>query len=80
MHLHDVEWHDPQSAWGAAAEAMRAAAIPVPQIFHLFDYKPAWTKHLAMFAHAVMRGESPLTPGERELIAAFTSRLRNCDY
>jgi hypothetical protein len=27
-----------------------------------------------------MRGESPLSPGERELIAAFTSRLRNCHF
>src|SRR5438552_3370732 len=58
----------------------RAEAMPVPQIFHLFDYKPHWTKHLAMFTQSVMRGDSPLSPGERELIAAFTSRLRNCHF
>jgi alkylhydroperoxidase family enzyme len=80
MHLHDVESHDPQSVWGTAAAAMRAASLPVPQIFHLFDFKPEWTKHLALFTQAVMRGESPLAPGERELIAAFTSRLRNCHF
>jgi len=80
MHLHEVESHDPQSPWGAAAAAMSAAALPVPQIFHLFDYKPHWTKHLAAFTQSVMRGESPLSPGERELIAAFTSRLRNCHF
>jgi alkylhydroperoxidase family enzyme len=80
MHLHEVESHDPQSVWGAAAAAMRAASLPVPQILHLFDFKPEWTKHLALFAQAVMRGQSPLTPGERELIAAFTSRLRNCHF
>ena len=80
MHLHEVEWHDPQSPWGAAAAVMRAAELPVPQIFHLFDYKPHWTKHLAMFTQSVMRGESPLSPGERELIAAFTSRARNCHF
>ena len=80
MHLHEIEAHHPQSDWGERAAAMRAAAIPVSEILHLFNYKPHWTKHLAQFAQQVMRGESPLSPGERELIAAFTSRRRNCVF
>jgi len=52
----------------------------VRQIRELFEYKPHWTKHLEAFTECVMRGDSPLAPGERELIAAFTSRLRNCDF
>jgi alkylhydroperoxidase family enzyme len=52
----------------------------VRQIRELFEYKPHWTKHLEAFTECVMRGDSPLPPGERELIAAFTSRLRNCDF
>lgn len=29
---------------------------------------------------AIMRGPSPLTPGERELIAAYVSRINKCQY
>ena len=81
MHLKEVEHHHPQSAWGNALEAMGAAGIPVPKILALFNYKPQWTIHLARFTQEVMRGDaSPLSPGERELIAAFTSRVNNCDF
>ena len=78
MHLTQVEHQYSQSPWGFAAEAMTAAGIAVPQILHLFNYKPERTKFLAMFTQEVMRGPSPLSPGQRELIAAFTSRTRNC--
>ena len=46
---------------------MKAAGIPVPQIMHLFAYKPDRTDHLSAFTQGVMRGPSPLTPGMREL-------------
>jgi uncharacterized peroxidase-related enzyme len=36
----------------------------------------AWTDLL----HSVMRGPSDWTPGERELFAAFTSRLNTCRF
>lgn len=72
MHLTEIEHHHAQSSWGSAA------GIPVPQILHLFNYKPERTRFLAMFSQEVMRGPSPLSPGQRELIAAFTSRQRNC--
>jgi alkylhydroperoxidase family enzyme len=78
MHLEHVEHHHSQSPWGVAAEAMTAAGIAVPQILHLFNYKPERTRFLAMFTQEVMRGTSPLSPGQRELIAAFTSRMRDC--
>ncbi len=80
MYLSEVQHFHPQSPWGTAAEAMTGAGIPVPQILHLFNYKPDRTKFLAMFTQEVMRGPSPLSPGERELIAAFTSRMRNCVF
>ena len=80
MHLHEVEHHHTQSPWGAAAESMQAAGIPVPQILHLFNFKPDRGKYLSMFTQEVMRGPSPLSPGQRELIAAFTSRCRNCVF
>jgi uncharacterized peroxidase-related enzyme len=32
------------------------------------------------YGHRLMRGPSPLTPGERELIAAFVSGVNSCRY
>jgi alkylhydroperoxidase family enzyme len=78
MHLPEVESFDSNHPRGEAIRRMRAAGVPVPQIFHLFAYKPDRTDALAEFTQGVMRGPSPLSPGERELIAAFTSRRNQC--
>jgi alkylhydroperoxidase family enzyme len=80
MYLPEVERHLGDSPWAAAIVHLRAAGAPVPQIMHLFDFKTEATQHLARFTQAVMRGPSPLSPGQRELIAAFTSRLNGCEF
>jgi alkylhydroperoxidase family enzyme len=78
MYLADVEAFRGIGARAEAIERMRAAGQPIPQIMHLFAYKPDRTDHLAAFTHGVMRGPSPLSPGQRELIAALTSKLNQC--
>jgi alkylhydroperoxidase family enzyme len=78
MFLRDVEAHKGQGARSEAIAQMQAAGIPVPQIMHLFAFKPERTKHLERFTQEVMRGPSPLPPGQRELIAALTSKLNQC--
>jgi AhpD family alkylhydroperoxidase len=35
---------------------------------------------LRSYGHRLMRGPSPLTPGEREFIAAFVSGINSCRY
>ena len=70
MYLNDVETHRGVGPRAEAIEQMRAAGIPVPQIMHLFAFKPDRTDHLAAFTQGVMRGPSPLLAGQRELIAA----------
>ncbi len=78
MYLPEVERALPPGPAGDGLRAMRAAGMPVPQIQHLFAFKPEWTQHLNSFTQAVMRGDSPLAPGIRELIAAFTARRSEC--
>ena len=78
MHLPDVEGHDGGGDYGEAIRAARAAGRPMPQIWHLFAFKPDRTEALGRFTQGVMRGTSPLSPGMRELIAAFTSRGNQC--
>ena len=78
MYLHEVEAHESDGPRGQAIKQMRTAGMPIPQIMHLFAYKPDRTDHLARFTQAVMRGPSELLPGQRELIAALTSKLNQC--
>lgn len=80
MFLPEVEHADPQGAYAPVIAGIRAAGMPVPQIMHLFAYKPDRTEHLSRFTQGVMRGPSPLPPGMRELIAAFTSRRNACPF
>ncbi len=80
MFLRDVESHPAAGPYAERIAAMREAGVPVPQILHLFAFKPEATEHLAAFTQAVMRGPSPLSPGVRELIAAFTSRRNDCPF
>jgi alkylhydroperoxidase family enzyme len=78
MFLKEVESHEAAGPRGEAIAGMRAAGVPVPQIMHLFAFKPQHTQHLERFTQEVMRGPSPLPPGQRELIAALTSKLNQC--
>lgn len=78
MYLKQVEAHQGTGLRADAIARMRAAGVPVPQIMHLFAFKPDRTDHLGEFTQAVMRGPSELSPGQRELIAALTSKLNRC--
>ncbi len=80
MFLPAVEEATPHGPYAEVIGAIRAAGAPVPQIMHLFAYKPDRTEHLSRFTQAVMRGPSPLSPGFRELIAAFTSGRNRCPF
>ena len=78
MFLQEVEGGNAPGAYTDLIERLRAAGRPVPQIMHLFAYKPDRTDFLSRFTQGVMRGPSPLPAGFRELIAAFTSRRNDC--
>lgn len=80
MFLPEVEAHDSDEPENRAIREMKGAGIPVPQILHLFAYKPDRTRALARFTQGVMRGPSPLEPGWRELIAAFVSSRNQCPF
>jgi alkylhydroperoxidase family enzyme len=78
--LDDIERTAKAGPAGAQFAAMDAQGIPVPQILYLFAYKPGMTEHLSRFTQELMRGPSPLSPGLRELIAAFTSSRNQCPF
>ena len=80
MYLRNVENFEGIGQWGEAIQQIKTAGGPVPQLLHLFAFKSDRTDYLAQFTQAVMRGTSPLSPGQRELIAAFTSRRNECPF
>ncbi len=80
MFLRDLEELPGPGPHAEVIKTIRTAGGTVPQIFYLFAFKPEATNHLAQFTQAVMRGPSPLPPGMRELIAAFTSNENHCPF
>ncbi len=80
MFLPAVERHAEPSPYLDAIQAMKAAGKEYPQIWHLFAFRPQATQHLARFTQEVMREPAPLSPGLRELIAAYTSARNHCPF
>ena len=78
MHLPGVEGHLDPGPTGERIRQMKDAGMAVPQILHLIAFRPAMTSHLARLTQEVMRGPSLLSPGTRELVAAFTSSRNHC--
>jgi len=80
MFLETIQERPPAGAYAGVIQGLRSSGLPVPQIMHLFAYKPDRTQHLSRYTQEVMRGPSPLSPGLRELIAAYTSKLNRCPF
>jgi hypothetical protein len=80
MFLKDVEEHRADDNYTRAIDMMRRTGPEYPQILHMFSYKLNATVHLERFTQEMMREAAPLTPGIRELIAAYTSSLNQCPF
>ncbi|QRN98406.1 peroxidase [Archangium violaceum] len=80
MFLEDVEKHEGTGPYSELIRRARGQGMPLAGIWHLFAFKPEMTNALAQLTQVAMRGPSPLSPGMRELIAAFTSRRNQCVY
>jgi len=72
------------SIWSVEFEKITMTYIKtdVPQsgIVELLFYKGPTGKALSNLAHTLLHGPSPLTLGERELIASYVSALNKCEY
>ncbi|MCB1021595.1 MAG: peroxidase [Acidobacteria bacterium] len=81
MYLPKVEDNpDAKGAYADVIRAARASGSPVSQIWNLFAFAPEAAVHLERFTEAIMRGPGPLSPGMRELIAAYTSVRNQCMF
>ena len=80
MFLPGVENSSKPSAYADAINTMKAAGAEYPKIWHMFAFLPQATHHLAQFTQEILREPGPLTPGFRELIAAYTSSRNQCPF
>ncbi len=80
MFLPGVEQNPQPSPYADMIRMMQGSGAEYPQIWHMFAFRPRATNHLARFTQEIMREEAPLTPGIRELIAAYTSYQNDCPF
>ena len=80
MFLPGVERNPKPGPYRDIIRIMQSGGAEYPQIWHMFAYLPGATDHLARFTQEILRGPAPLSPGLRELIAAFTSYRNDCPF
>lgn len=80
MFLPEVEKNPQPGPYRTMIEQMQTRGAEYPQIWHLFAYLPRATEHLARFTQEILRGPAPLSPGIRELIAAYVSKRNHCPF
>lgn len=80
MFLPEVEANPQPGPYRDLIEMVKSAGGEYSQIWHLFAYLPSATEHLARFTQEILREEAPLSPGIRELIAAYTSYENHCPF
>jgi hypothetical protein len=80
MFLREVQENPKPSPYADSVRTMQSQGQEYPQIWHMFAYLPSATHHLAVFTQEIMREPGPLTPGFRELIAAYTSSRNQCPF
>jgi alkylhydroperoxidase family enzyme len=80
MFLPGVEGNPQPGPFRGLIQAAQAAGAEYPQIWHMFAFRQEATEHLARFTQAILRGDGPISPGLRELIAARTSSQNHCPF
>jgi uncharacterized peroxidase-related enzyme len=54
---------------------------PIPEVLKLVMYRPDFFgTHMKKVTHEAMRGASAWSVGDRELMAAFVSKMNECDF
>jgi uncharacterized peroxidase-related enzyme len=78
--LRGVEADPKPSVYRDLIENAKASGADYWQIWHLLAFDPEAAHHLAALSHTLMHKECPISAGLRELIAAYTSSLNQCEF
>lgn len=80
LYLPDVEANPQPGVYRDLIEAAKSRSGEYSKIWDLFAYRQDFTIHLARFTHGVLRAPASISPGLRELIAAYTSYRNECGF
>src|SRR5947199_7194147 len=78
--LAEVEANPQPGPYADAIAAARKAGAEYWGIWNILAFQPMASYHLCELSHELMFKEGPISPGLRELIAAYTSSLNRCDF
>ncbi len=70
----------PASVYRSLIESATSRNVEYSRIWDLFAFQPDFTVHLARFTQGVLRAPATISPGLRELIAAYTSHVNECRF
>ena len=81
LYIPGIESHPkPGGVYERLVQQTKAEHPEYPKIWDLFAFGEDYTGHLARFTNGVLRTPASITPGMRELVAAYTSRLNRCEF
>ncbi len=80
LYLPGVERHHQSGIYHDLIAAAQDRNQEYSKIWDLFAFQQDFTIHLARFTHGVLRTPASMSPGLRELIAAYTSYQNDCAF
>jgi uncharacterized peroxidase-related enzyme len=80
LFLRGVEENPQPSPYADAIAHANSAGIEYWGIWNLLAFRPQTAHHLAALSHEIMFADAPISSALRELIAAYTSSLNNCEF
>ena len=80
LYLPGVERHHQPGIYHDLIAAAQDRDQEYSKIWDLFAFQQDFTIHLARFTHGVLRTPASISPGLRELIAAYTSYQNECAF
>jgi uncharacterized peroxidase-related enzyme len=80
IYLPDVESRHQPGVYSTLIAAARARGEEYSKIWDLFAFQQSFTIHMGRFTQGVLREPATISPGLRELIAAFTSSTNECRF
>lgn len=78
--LAEIECNPQPGPYADAISAARQAGTEYWGIWNLLAFQPAASHHLCELSHELMFQQAPLSAALRELIAAYTSALNDCEF
>ncbi len=80
LFLEEVENNPQPSPYADLIAAAKASGTEYWRIWNLLAFRPKASLHLARFSQEIMHEDAPISSALRELIAAYTSSLNECEF